>query len=377
MAETSAATRPKVLIIGPLPPPAFGVAKATKLMIESDILAERLRIIHLDTSDTRGVANIGRLDPRNAFLALKHLTQLFWVGARRRPNITLLTASQGKFGLLRDVLLVMMSRAFGSKIVTYLRGSRYAQVGDLEGPLAARALRYIFESSARVIVLGTSLVGMAHSVYPDARVAVIPNGCLPAVRDSLVGIRDENHPTLLYIGRLGSAKGIETAVRATRRVADAIPKLEFTCCGEWESPEYEAVVRKLVHDLDLDDPVRFPGPTTGPDKEAYLAAAWVLVVASSSEGHPWVILEAMSAGIPVVATATGAIPETVEDGVTGFVVPIGDSDALAARVISVLANDGLWKRMSKESVRRYGELFTVERSHSLLADELCRVAAED
>jgi glycosyltransferase involved in cell wall biosynthesis len=375
-AAASTDARPKVLIIGPVPPPEFGVAKATKLMLDSPVLAARLRLVHLDTSDARGVANIGLLDWRNTQLGVRHVGRLLRLLAKERPEMTLLTASQGKLGLLRDVLFVWTGRAFGSKIVTYLRGSGYADLRANEGWIAARTLRSIFKSSARIIVLGESLEAMAKAVRPKARVAVVPNGCPVAVPEAQVGMRDPDHPILLYIGRLGPAKGIEEALRAAAKVAASVPGLEFILCGEWEPPAYETEMGLLLRDLGTSKTVRFPGPTTGKEKEDLLARAWVLVLPSHSEGHPWVILEAMSAGVPVVATDTGAIAETVEDGVGGFVVPIGDVDALALRVTALLQDEDLWKRMSEASARRHRERFTVEQSHSVLAEELCRVAGE-
>ncbi len=368
---------PKVLIIGPVPPPAFGVAKATKLMLESPVLAERIDILHLDISDARGVANMGLLDWRNSFLGVRHIWQLLRLLDRKRPQVTLLTASQGRLGLMRDVLFVWSARGFGSKVVTYLRGSRYADTRANEGGFASVALRSIFKSSARVIVLGESLVTMAKAVYPYTRVAVVPNGCPVAVPETEVGARDPDHPVLLYIGRLGPAKGIEDALRAAAKVAPSVPDLEFILCGEWEPPEYETQMRLLVGDLGLSETVRFPGPTSGEEKENLLARAWALVVPSHSEGHPWVILEAMSAGVPVVATNTGAVAETVEDGVGGFVVPVGDVEFLARRVTELLSDDDLWKRMSEACAQRHRERFTVEQSHAALAEELCRVAGED
>jgi glycosyltransferase involved in cell wall biosynthesis len=371
-----ACARPKALIIGPIPPPAFGVAKATKLMLESPVLAGRLDILHLDTSDRRGVSNMGLLDWRNTFLGVRHLWQLLRLLDRKRPQVTLLTASQGKFGLMRDVLFVWAARGFSSKVVTYLRGSRYAETRANEGLVAAVALRSIFKSSARIIVLGESLEAMAKAVWPKARVAVVPNGCPVAVPEAQVGMRDPDHPILLYIGRLAPLKGIADALRAAAKVAASVPGLEFILCGEWEPPAYETEMGLLVRDMGLSETVRFPGPTTGTEKEGLLSRAWALVLPSLSEGHPWVILEAMSAGVPVVATDTGAIAETVEDGVSGFVVPIGDFDALALRVTALLQDEDLWKRMSEASVRRHRERFTVEQSHTVLAEELCRVAGE-
>jgi glycosyltransferase involved in cell wall biosynthesis len=368
--------RPVVLIVGPVPPPAFGVAKATRLMLDSPVLAERLSILHLDTSDTRGLANIGRFDWANVFLAFRHTGRLALLVAKKRPALTVLTASQGTLGLMRDALLATTSRALGSPVVIYLRGSGYADLQATEGWLAMRILRYLVKGSSLVVVLGESLVGMAHAVDPRAKVAVVPNGCPPAVPVEQRGMRDGDHPLVVYIGRLARPKGLNQIVEATRSVAASVPELEVVLRGEWEPPEYETEIRELVARSDLNDVVRFDGPVSGGEKADLLARAWALLLPSHSEGHPWVILEAMSAGVPVVATDTGAIAETVQDGVAGFVIPVGDADMLASRTIALLTDGALWEKISRCAVERHARHYTMEESHRRLADELCRVAEQ-
>ena len=72
-------------------------------------------------------------------------------------------------------------------------------------------------------------------------------------------------------------------------------------------------------------------------KAQLLSAASVYLLASHSEGHPWSVIEAMSAGIPVVATRTGAVPDTVVDGTTGYLADVGDIEGLAAGVSRILS----------------------------------------
>jgi hypothetical protein len=360
-------------VVGPLPPPEFGVAKATRLMLDSPVLREQFRLIHLDTSDRRGVANIGLLDWRNVCLGFKHLARMAHLLWRERPAITLLTASQGKYGLLRDVLFALIASLLGSSVVTYLRGSGYADVRADEGLLAASALRCMLRRSSQVIVLGQRLVEMAHAVCPKAIVAIVPNGGPPAVPAKAVGARDPDRPVLLYLGRLGPPKGIEDALSATAIITTAVPSLEFVLCGDWETPTFRDRTMSLIRDLGLDRTVSLPGPTTGAEKEDLLTRAWVLILPSRSEGHPWVILEAMSAGIPVVATDTGAIAETITDGVDGFVVPVGDIVALAQRTTALLTDQNLWRRMAEASSRDYLARFTLQASHDALAAVLSQV----
>ncbi len=375
--RASDAARPTVLVIGPVPPPAFGVAKATQLMLDSATLAERLQIEHMDISDRRGVSNIGRFDWWNVWLAFRHMARLALMLSRARPRVTMLTASQGKLGLLRDGAFGALAVGFRSRLVVYLRGSGYAEIPATQGRLAGKILRSLFRHSASVIVLGQSLVPMAVSVYPSARVVVVPNGCPPAVPPESCGARDESHPIVSYIGRLGRAKGIDEALLAARKLAPRFPGIEFILGGGWDSPEYEQHVRAFIEREGLSEVVHLPGPVSLQPKSDLLARSWVHIVPSHTEGQPWVILEAMSAGVPVVATDTGAIAETVHDGVTGFVVPVGDADALADRIAEVLRDHDLWKQMSDQTLARYEAHFTMERSHTLLADELSRVAAGD
>ncbi len=363
-----------MLIVGPVPPPAFGVAKATRLMIDSPVLAERLRIVHMDTSDPRGVGNIGKFDYWNAWLAIRHVARHAALLLRERPGVTLLTASQGTLGLLRDCLLASLSHLFHSRTVIYMRGSGYADLRATRGWLAARILRYVVTRSALVMVLSENLVAMAKSVDPRAKVVVVPNGSPRAVSAESAGARKNGNPVVTYIGRLGRSKGTEEAIDAACILAASFPGLEVVLAGGWDSPAYESWVRARVVEGGLTGVVHFPGPVGEAEKAGLLARAWVLIVPSHSEGQPWVILEAMSAGVPVVASDTGAIGETIEDGVAGFVVPVGDSERLAERISQLLRDQALRNRMSDEALRRYEEHFTVERSHTLLAGELCRVA---
>ncbi len=365
--------RPKVMIVGPVPPPEFGVAEATRLMLESSLLRETFDLVHLDTSDHRETSNIGHFDWRNVYLACRHALHMIGLLARHRPAVTMLTASQGKLGLLRDILLVWNARLFRSKVATYLRGSGYAQTRSNEGMLAAQILRSILKHSATILVLGNGLVDMARTVDPGCRVSVVPNGCPPAVPEERIGVKDPSHPIIAYVGKLSRGKGIDDLLASASLLVERRNDAEFVLAGDWESPSYRDEIVERIRDSPLAHAVSLPGRTYGASKVDLLARAWVLAVPSHSEGQPWVILEAMSAGIPVVATDTGAVSETIEDGVSGFVVPVGDTAAMADRLASLIIQDDLWSEMSRNAFSRYQEQFTVAKSHLSLAHVLLQM----
>ncbi len=170
---------------------AFGVAKAKKLMLDSPILAERVRLLHLDTSDIRGLANMGRFDWRNALLGVKHAFRLVRAARQRAPGhhhahgVSRETRPSARRALCtpRPALPVQGRRPPARKQVR-------EPAGDRGTWRSARTASHP-QTSSLVIVLGNSLIDMAKAVYPPCRVAVIPNGCPPAVKPELVGTRDE------------------------------------------------------------------------------------------------------------------------------------------------------------------------------------------
>jgi glycosyltransferase involved in cell wall biosynthesis len=111
------------------------------------------------------------------------------------------------------------------------------------------------------------------------------------------------------------------------------------------------------------------------DVPEQLAASDVFVLSSRSEGMPMSILEAMAAGLPVVASAVGGIPEIVRDGETGLLVPPGDADALAAALGRLLDDDGLRRRLGAAGRERALDEFDVVRFGDAHVDAYRRALA--
>jgi glycosyltransferase involved in cell wall biosynthesis len=368
--------KPRLVVIGPVPPPAFGVATATRLVLDSPVLSAAFHLVHLDTSDRRTVANMGRMDLVNLVLAVKQELRLLCVLATGRPNVMYLTLSQAPLAILRDWIFMRTASAFGCRSVAHLRGSGYADVYAF-GP---RWLQWIlgdsFRQAARVLVLGDGLISMARVIDRSVDVDVVPNGCPPAVSAERSRGEGGRQGTVLFLGGLRRAKGVHDAVRVAARVAVDVPSARFVFAGDWGSAADREEVEHLIEESGIGGNVEFPGSVEAARKAQLLSAASLYLLASHSEGHPWSVIEAMSAGIPVVATRTGAVPDTVVDGTTGYLADVGDIDGLADGVSRILTDDTLAATLSAAGRERYERLFTLERSHALLRDALMAAARE-
>jgi glycosyltransferase involved in cell wall biosynthesis len=167
---------------------------------------------------------------------------------------------------------------------------------------------------------------------------------------------ESDTPTLLAVARLVRQKGLDVLVRAMKPIAEAVPGARLLIAGE--GPE-RAALETLVHELELERRVRLLGHRH--DTRALMRHAWLLVHPARWEGFGLVLLEAMEAGLPVVATEVSAIPEIVVAGVTGRLVPPDDPHALAEAVIASLRDERFRRDACARGFERLVEHFSAER----------------
>ncbi|HEY7794086.1 MAG TPA: glycosyltransferase [Gaiellaceae bacterium] len=162
-------------------------------------------------------------------------------------------------------------------------------------------------------------------------------------------------PLALAVGRLIEQKDHATLLRAFAVVREQHPQARLAILG---SGPLEAETRALAASLGLADAVALPGRT---DIRDWLLRADVFVHTSRWEGFGIVLLEAMLAGLPVVATRVSAVPEIVADGVTGALVPPGDAEIVARELAALLADPDRRHRLGEAGRERARTEFSVAR----------------
>jgi glycosyltransferase involved in cell wall biosynthesis len=166
----------------------------------------------------------------------------------------------------------------------------------------------------------------------------------------------ESAPVALALGRMHLQKRFDLLLAAFRRVVERVPDARLLLAGTGRlQPEIDTLRRRL----DLEASVSILGFRR--DVPRVLAAADCLVMSSDFEGLPMVALEAMAAGRPVVATNVGSLPAMVEHGRTGLLVPKGDTEAIAAALVQVLAAPDRGAAMGAAGRARVLERFPLER----------------
>ena len=159
---------------------------------------------------------------------------------------------------------------------------------------------------------------------------------------------------LLFVGRLRIRKGVEVLLEALSAVRRTVPGARLLIAGDGE---HRAALEGKAAELGLGPSAVFLGRCDASRVRGLLRDAAALVVPSTYEGMPLVVLEAMEAGLPVVASRVSGIPEVVEDGKTGWLVPPEDPDALAAALAEALGGTPEARRRGGEGRRRVDERF--------------------
>jgi glycosyltransferase involved in cell wall biosynthesis len=228
------------------------------------------------------------------------------------------------------------------------------RVSSVGGPVfrIAERLAAPFTSAIINVCEAERELALHHKIAHPSKLAVIHNG----VRDIPAGLLADARkqpPRLAMVARFEAPKDHSTLLHALAPLRSERWDLEFIGCGPGENS-----VRSLVQQLGLIDRVHFSG--TASNVAEFLANAQIFVLTSRSEGLPYSILEAMRAGLPVVASAVGGVAEAVAHGETGFLVPKNDPTALTQILARLIAVPQLRSRLGCAGRRRYELLFTFE-----------------
>lgn len=206
------------------------------------------------------------------------------------------------------------------------------------------------------------LVG-ARGLDPD-KIAVVPNGIdLAEFEDArarggdlrpTLGVEADT-PLVTVVAGLEPWKSVDLFLEAAARLSSRHPSAHFLVVGDGSE---RAALEALATHLCIDDRTHFLGLSD--DVPALLVQSTVLVVSSETEALPTVVMEAMAAHIPVVATDVGSISDLVEDDVTGCLVPAGSPDALARGIDRILSDPGLGQAMGEAGHRRAASRFDLK-----------------
>jgi glycogen synthase len=265
------------------------------------------------------------------------------VHAHQGEDLAVLPLARLAARMLRCPLVVTVHCSVGHTLAG--RSIKARLLRRLGGWIERTGLR---RTDAVVVLTDRTAAALRADGVPAERITVIPSGFDPAL---FAGGREDVFPGLArprigYVGRLAPQKRVDLLVRAFNRMAG---QAELVVVGD--GPDRD-LIRRLAAQSPAADRITLAGFVEHAAVPAVLASLDVLVLPSAYEEMGSVLTEAMAAGLPVVASDVGGIPEVVRPGETGLLVPPGDVDALAAALDRLVAEPPLRARLATGSRRR-------------------------
>jgi len=256
------------------------------------------------------------------------------------------------FGYYASVFAVPAARLAGVELVL----ASIRDTGDHLTPFQRRLQRWACAGCDHVLVHAHAvLLALAEQGYDERRISVIPNG-IDLARFPPRAPADD--PIVAVFSRLNRLKGIEYFLDAAARLLARFPHARFWIVGDSITPAYREELAARAEALSLRERTAFLGFRD--DVPALLRQVSVSVLPSLSEGLSNVVLEAMAAGVPVVATAVGGTPELIRHGETGLLVPPRDAAALSAAIGSLLEDPARANALGAAARREAAQRFSLQ-----------------
>lgn len=257
------------------------------------------------------------------------------------------SSSKGSF--LRKSIVLWIGRIFNKKVVFHYHSGGFEKFYDNSPHFLKHWIINTLNKSDVLLALADYWKELFSKKCSNNNIKILYNPT--AIKK--INHNKNNKVNVLFLGRLGRNKGVYDILEAAKLLNNNT--IELYLYGDGDVEEF----KKLAKEANLQDKVIVSSWIVGEDKNKALQDADIYILPSYSECLPMSILEAMSVGLPVISTTVGGIPETVEDGVNGFLIQPGDYRALAEKIDLLVGNKELREQMGRESYRIAKEKFDI------------------
>ena len=361
--------RPKVLCLVQLPPPLHGVSACNLRVVESSVINDAFDLQVLELRFAEGLSDVGSLSLAKLVAMMRTFFNLLGALVRFKPEIIYFTLSPTGFAFYRDAMYVFLIKLFRAKCLFHLHGKGIAST--------AAGWRYWLY---RLVFKGQNIVSLSERLSKDVegvysgKPFVVNNGIAANGICGSDGRLRVGIPRILFLSNLVRDKGVLDLVATLGRISRTGQKFECRIAGaSFDITSYQ-LQAAIAHE-GLADQVTYIGPVYGADKTELLRWANIFVFPSRNDAFPLVILEAMQAGLAIVASDQGGIPDILGDNAYGLLFPSGDVFAFEQQLLRLMCDEALRCALSESACREFLQRYTLEHFELRLKDVLTTVVS--
>ena len=369
--------KPKILFIGPTPPPYSGPELSMQQFLESEILNAEFDIQYLKTNFRTDNTKKGKLDfsmLSNFFIFFSKLLRLL---ITKRPKLVYYPITPTQIGWIgRDVWTILLSKLFGAKVIIHLRGSHFKLNFQQFNSTIKKLIGFSLKKVDCGIVQAEYLKDQCEPFIKPHKMAVLYQA-MDIEEYSNTHDWETEKGKILVMGHMTKAKGYTDILKIIPDLCKEFPHAKFYFAGNIRKGERGVFYNQFTGEkITYEDPFEAEekilnsvykknyvnlGIISGEDKMKHLQTTDIFLTASYSEGFSRSLLEAMAIGKPVVFTPVGAHREVFENGVHGFSFVPGQLDKLKIALRNLLGDDKKRKEIGLTNRLHVVSNFSIEK----------------
>ncbi len=355
--------RVRLLVAGPTPPPYAGVETFTQTVVTSEIVRSHFDLSFCNMQKPITNEQRGRLGLINITYNLSHLWHMLRMSWHLRPDVTYLPLSQNRTGFLRDSLLLIAARPFSRRVVFQVHGGSFDEFYRRQPRWFQHYTRWIFGRADAFFLGGERLRRQFGDLIPPGKFHVAAYGVRTNFPPRNRPPDDDLHEIrILFMGHISFAKGAVDLVRAVPQLLNELggqqPRVQVHMAGEFINKERNILfiperdnasdtIQETIDEHGLHDVVTFLGVIKEQQKLQTLVDSDIFVLPSYTEAIGLSVMEAMAAGLPVVVTPAGALPDMLTHGTHCLFVNPGAPSELAQQLLTLIQDRALRQQMGR------------------------------
>ena len=368
----------KILFLLHLPPPIHGSSIVGQMIKDSELINSSFKTRYINLLISRSVQESGKTKVSKLLRFFASWFKLLYELLKERPNLCYFALSTTGNAFNKDFTFVFLLRLFSVKIVYHLH-NKGIKKNESRG-INYFLYRFVFKKSD-VILLSNYLYDDIKTFVLFDNVYICANG-IPDVaetekkgNDTNIGKYNEK-VEILFLSNLIESKGVFVLLEACKIIKNK--NIPFYCTfvgGEGNVTANKFLLK--VQELNLQNHVKYVGKKYDKEKIPIFSKADIFAFPTYNETFGLVNLEAMQFSIPIVSTFEGGIPDIVDDGVTGFLVPQKNAELLAEKLELLIKNPKLRKKMGIAGRAKYEKEFTLQAFETKLQEILESILLND
>lgn len=345
----------KILLFIKTPPPLTGATMINQIIAESDLLNRTFDIRTINISYKKEINNTS-ISLSKSLKVFKYFNKLFWSLLFFNPNLVYFQISPLGPAFYRDCVFIFLIKLFSKPLLLHLHGKGISDY-ITKSSIKKSTYKWAFRNSY-VICLSDHVANDIRVIY-SGEPFIVNNG-IQFLNSGKSKKIPQKKVSVLFLSNLLISKGILDYLDALEILSKS-SQLDFSAKIIGQKADFDSNTLNLeIEKRNLKDRVVYLGPKFGIEKGNELRNCDVFVFPTLNDAMGIVILEAMQASLPVIATREGAIPEIIEDGVTGFLVGKHNPRQIAEKLKILVNNPEVREKMGEAGRKKYLEKYTLE-----------------